>query len=434
MTKPMRVLVFPAGSEIAAEVHSALRWLKDVELFGAASMADHSEALFRHLVTDLPYLGQAGLIERLNSVIDQWQIDYIWPARDDVQLFLAQHADELGCELVSAPLPTVETLRSKRATYEALSDESFVPHTFRDPHESDLPLFAKPSVGEGSKGATLVEDLAAAREFAANDSYVLCEYLPGVAYTVDCLTGLDGELLCCSPRTRDRVKSGISVRSETVADEVVRARVSEIAKRINQRFDFVGAWFFQLKERADGSLVLMEASPRVPGTMGLTRNLGVNYPILTLYTMRGMRVSAKPLKAQGVVERAFISRYRLGVEYESVYIDYDDTLVVRGETNPLAMAFLYQCKNQGKRVHLLTRHDDEAFGALREDMARRGIAEGLFDTVMHLGRDDRKSSHVTEPNAIFIDDSFRERCDVADRCGVPTFDVSSIEALLDWRA
>lgn len=36
--------------------------------------------------------------------------------------------------------------------------------------------------------------------------------------------------------------------------------------------------------------------------------------------------------------------------------------------------------------------------------------------------------------AIFIDDSFAERREVAEACGIPTFDLSMLELLLDDRA
>ena len=434
MASKMRVLVFPAGSEIAAEVFDALRMQKDVELFGATSVRDHAEMLFRHLATGIPYLGDDGLIESLNEVIANWSIDFLWPARDDVQLFLTLHEADVACRVVTSPLETVEILRSKRLTYEALAGEDFIPHTFDNPTERDLPIFAKPSVGEGSKGAELVTELSRAREIAVSEQdFVLCEYLPGTAYTVDCFTGNNGKLLCCIPRTRDRVKAGISVRSEVIQDVMIRERVREIGERINARFEFRGVWFFQLKERSDGALILMEASPRVPGTMALTRVLGVNYPLLTLYLMRDVDIAVKWLDVPALLDKAFVSRFRLGLEYNTVYMDYDDTMTMGDTVNPLVMAFIYQCRNRGKRIVLLTRHDDEVLGELHEDMARRGIAETLFDRIVHLGLTESKSDFVTEQSSVFVDDSFSERVEIYRDCAIPVFGIDGIEALIDWR-
>jgi len=64
---------------------------------------------------------------------------------------------------------------------------------------------------------------------------------------------------------------------------------------------------------------------------------------------------------------------------------------------------------------------------------KRRIHRGLFSKIIHLDGGEGKDSYVSTKNSIFIDDSFAERVRVAERCGIPVFDVSNIEALLDWR-
>jgi len=56
---------------------------------------------------------------------------------------------------------------------------------------------------------------------------------------------------------------------------------------------------------------------------------------------------------------------------------------------------------------------------------------GVFDELIQIGRDDHKHSYVKHKDAIFIDDSFRERKMVHDNCGIPVFDCHMIEALLE---
>jgi hypothetical protein len=55
----------------------------------------------------------------------------------------------------------------------------------------------------------------------------------------------------------------------------------------------------------------------------------------------------------------------------------------------------------------------------------------LFDRVIHLKYGDEKSDYILQHNSIFIDDSYGERKKVHDRCGIPVFDVSMIECLLE---
>ncbi|MEK7317922.1 MAG: carbamoyl-phosphate synthase large subunit, partial [Pseudomonadota bacterium] len=59
MNKKLRVLVFPCGSENAAEIHQALRYSLHVELFGASSVDDHGRFRFERYVGGLPKISDA---------------------------------------------------------------------------------------------------------------------------------------------------------------------------------------------------------------------------------------------------------------------------------------------------------------------------------------------------------------------------------------
>lgn len=108
---------------------------------------------------------------------------------------------------------------------------------------------------------------------------LILDYLPGKEYTIDCFTDRHGVLRFVGPhRERARILNGISVNSFPVKDPVF----SNMAEVINKNLKLRGVWFFQVKEAKDGELGLMEIAPRVGGTMGLTRNMGVNLPLLTI--------------------------------------------------------------------------------------------------------------------------------------------------------
>ena len=202
---------------------------------------------------------------------------------------------------------------------------------------------------------------------ASGVEYALCQYLPGREVSVDCFTDRHGVLRFVSPRTRDRIKAGIAVRSHFLPED---RRINEIAKDLNSRFKFNGAWFFQLKEDSSGEYKLMEVSPRIAGTSGLTRNRGVNLPLLTLYNVWGYDVDIIDNGSQLLLDRAFISRFKSGLSYDNVYVDFDDSLIFRGKVNLGLIAFLYQAQNQGKKVYMLTKHR----GDIREELLRYNIA------------------------------------------------------------
>lgn len=425
--KKIKILVFPAGTEIAFEIHDALKNVKFIELYGATSVPCHANFVFKNCVEGVPFVDAPDLIEKLNKVIDRYGIDYVYPAHDSALLRLTEEQVELHAKVVTSPLETVRICRDKSKTYEYLAGAEYMPKVYGSADEvEDYPVFAKPAVGQGGQGAMpIVDRLSLERVLASGEPYVVCEYLPGKEYTVDCFTDRHGNLLYIGQRTRDRIRSGIAVRSHFVDTEV---SIFLIAEELNDMLDFNGAWFFQVKEDVNGEYKLMEVAPRIAGTMGLSRNVGVNLPLLTMYNHLGEDVEILMNDNRITLDRAFISRFKSNVEYDKVYVDLDDTIVVKGNINPLLMAFLYQARNKGKKVVLLTRHRWYVQDTLQE----LNIAPGLFDAIVCI-EGGSKADYVCG-RAILIDDSFSERKSVRKACGIPVFDVDMVESLLDWCA
>lgn len=427
MSEKQNILIFPAGTEIAFEIRDALQFSKFVRLFGATGPDCHADFVFSSCVSGLPYATDPAVIDALNEVIDEYYIDYVYPAHDSALLMLSENRGSLHCPVVASDRLTVEVCRDKNKTYEFLSGASYLPVSYKKPDEVEAyPVFIKPAVGQGSEGARVIKDRAHLEEALSEGiDYAICEYLPGEEYTVDCFTDRHGVLRFVNPRTRDRIRAGIAVRSHTLPFD---GRIQEIAEDINSKLSFNGAWFFQVKRNANGEYRLMEVAPRVAGTMGLSRNLGVNLPLLTLYNFWGYDVDILSNGNYELLDRAFISRFKTDIEYSNVYVDFDDTLTLDGKVNPLLMMFLYQAKNQGKRICLLTKHSEDIY----KDLKKYNIAESLFDEIVLLERTEDKAPHIL-PDSIFIDDSFAERKRVKDALGIPVFDLDMIESLLDWR-
>ena len=95
---------------------------------------------------------------------------------------------------------------------------------------------------------------------------------------------------------------------------------------------------------------------------------------------------------------------------------------MNNQVNPDVMKYMFQAKNAGKHLHILSRHE----GNIYEDLEELCISKNMFDDIIVL-------SAKEENDAIFIDDSFAERKKVYDEKGIPVFDVDMIEGLIDWR-
>lgn len=422
------ILIFPAGTEIAFEIVNALKYSKFVTLYGGTSTADHSELLYKNLITDIPFIGDQGFVSAINRVVDEYSIDYIYPAHDSVCLYLAEHRAEIKADVVCSELETVKICRSKLDTYKYFNDENFIPCVYDSIDAvADYPVFVKPSVGQGSVGAKKIDNIAQLElVLAENKDLIICEYLPGTEYSVDCFTDRFGELRVVKLRDRERIRAGISVRSMEIT---VDAQIKDIALKINSKLKFSGAWFFQVKKNSKGQYLLMEISPRIPGTMGLSRNMGINFPLLTLFDMWGYDIDIIDNGYDILVDRAFYSAYKIDYEFEHVYLDFDDTLTLNSKINPDVMRFIYQCINKGKKLHLISRHQ----GDLYEDMKKLHIPISLFDEIVIIDKTVDKANYIVEKKAIFIDDSFAERQKVKQEKNIPVFDVDMIESLIDYR-
>lgn len=422
------VLIFPCGSEIGLELHKSLQYSTHFHPVGGSSVPDHGEFAFGDYVGGLPFVDDPAFIERLNEVIEEHGIDFIFPAHDSVVMRLVREkaAGRLKCEVVGSPLETCAVCRSKRLSYERFQGIVPTPRIYENPEAipaSAYPVFLKPDAGQGSKGIFLAPDRSAVDFYTRRDpSLLLLEYLPGKEYTIDCFTSRKGGLIFAEGRERRRISNGISVRSQASSE----VRFRELAAKINQELTFRGAWFFQVKERCSGELVLMEIAPRIAGTMGLVRCMGVNLAILSLFDAMGGEVHVSGVQRGMVIDRALQNFYRHGIRYRHVYLDFDDLVVFEGKVNPAVMAFVYQCFNRDIQVHLITRHKGDLPLTLRKYRLDR-----TFTDIIWIRGNEDKHEYITEPDAIFIDDSFEERRRVSLARGIPTFDAHSLESLME---
>lgn len=421
------VLVFPCGSEIGLEIYRSLEFSTHFNVIGGSSVDDHGMYVYRQYIGGLPNVDDPDFTERINALVDEYNIDFIFPAHDSVVLTLAreQAAGNLRCQVVTSPVETCEIARSKLRTYEVFEGVIPTPKVFERTQlqNTDLPVFLKPDVGQGSKGTYLAKSMDEVEFYLSKDSSLLIlENLPGKEYTIDCFTDRAGKLLFCEGRNRARISGGISVKSTTVED----SRFLELAQKINKTLTFRGMWFFQVKESHEGEFVLMEIAPRIAGTMGLVRCKGVNLALLSLFDAMEYDIDIFENEYEMTIDRALENRYSHNIHYNHVYLDFDDLVIFESKVNPMVMAFVFQCLNKGVKIHLLTKHKED----LEHTLLKHKLA-GIFDEIIWIRDESEKHVHIKEKDAIFVDDSFAERKMIHEMHGIPVFDAHAIESLME---
>ncbi len=426
MPSPRRILVFPCGSEIGLEIHRSLRYSTHFELLGASSVDDHGRFVFENYIANLPFHNTSDFGERIAQVVREHRIDAIYPAMDAVAETLQHLAPTLGCIVIGSDARATALCASKSATHELLQGRLPLAERYDGPDAARYPVFIKPDRGYGSRNSQCCdtrEATIAHLERHSSQPMLLLEYLPGREWTVDCFSDRHGVLRFHAARQRSRISNGISVRTTPSGD--FAQNFSEWARTIHDALRPQGAWFFQAKEDRLGQPRLLEVAARLGGSSGLFRCQGVNFAMLSAFDAFGQDVQLAP-NAYGIeLDRALDSRYRLDIAYGHVFVDLDDCLLVRGRVNHQLAGFLYKAVGEGKGITLLTRHAGDPLNTLREHR----IGE-LFDRIVHLKASERKSAYIDRRDAIFIDDSFAERLDVAQQTGIPVFAPDMVDALI----
>lgn len=420
----IKVLIFPAGEINSIELHDALSTCVNIELYGASSINRHGEYVFKNYIPDVPMINSPEFFENFNKILKEKQIDVIFPTHDTVAEFFAENSDKINAKLIAADKFTAEICRDKKKTFELFKNEFFCPQTFDK--ISIFPVFIKPRKGQGAVGTKLIQSENDIPQDINLNDYVICEYLPGEEYTVDCLTDKNGILKAVLPRSRKRLMAGVCTAGQ---NEILTDEIKSIAENINKKLSFKGLWFFQIKKDNKGKFKLMEISARCAGTMCLARALGVNLPLLSVYIAAGFDIDVFKNPYNVMIDRTLITRYKINYDYDTVYFDFDDTLIINNKVHLPAIRFLYQCKNLNKKIILITKHKDD----LNKTLENFCISKGLFNKIIHLKPDEDKINFIKPEKAIFVDNAFIERKAVHENYNIPVFDVDAIEILLDWR-
>lgn len=428
MIKKRNVLIFPAGSEIGLEIFHSLKYSHHVEVFGASGRNDHASFLYdeaRYVEDEYLYVGREDFIDRFNGLLSRLGIEFVFPTHDTIANFLAENQGRLVATVVTSSAETNRIARFKRDTYRHFAAHDFCLVVHSAPFDAlEFPVFLKPNDGQGGKGTFLAEDAAELDFYLSRyPDLLVTEFLPGEELSVDCFTDFNGNLVFVGPRTRERVQMGISFRSTAIEPD---EEIMGIARAINNAVKLNGAWFFQIKRDRFRRYKLLEFAPRQSSTMGLYRHSGVNFALLSFFNAQQIPVQILCNEYRLQLDRCLYNRYRADFSYKRVYVDFDETLIADGKVHERVMAFLYQCRNGGIELVLLTKHRH----VLDETLGRHGIARRLFTEIFQLTDSQEKWRYINPQGAIFIDNYWADRRDVKEKLGIPVFDVDAVECLL----
>jgi hypothetical protein len=177
----------------------------------------------------------------------------------------------------------------------------------------------------------------------------------------------------------------------------------------------------------------LEIAPRISGASALHRNMGANFPLISIYEHFGMSIDSikcnnYELSCYKCVENRFISN----ISYNYAYIDLDDTIIIKNKVNTKLIQLLYHMKNMNKNIILLSRNKSPI-----KLLDKYLISEKLFNKIIIVNTNIntnikvKKSKYIEHIDAVFIDDSYEERNDVTTTLNIPVFNCDMVNVLFD---
>ncbi len=274
------VLRSAAGSPVAPFVIRALHEIPDVRV--VAVDIDPLSCGFpladaHHVV---PRVSEPQFLERMLDVCRKEGVDLLFPDLDEELPLLARARasfEAIRTRVLVSDLDSIETCLDKHATFRFLRElgvptpETRLASELRGEPGWAWPRIVKPRSGRGSRGVYRVEDADQMAFFLRYvENALLQEFVPGVEYSVDTLSDLEGRFLYAAVRERIATDSGISIKGRAVR----HAGIEELARRIVEELGLVGPACLQCIEVAPGEVRFIEINPRIAGSAVLSMRAG----------------------------------------------------------------------------------------------------------------------------------------------------------------
>lgn len=419
-----RVLVLNCGTLASTDINMALRYNDEFEIWGASTNKNHGIYVYKNYIDDIPNISNPDFIKILNKKIEEYNFKFILAPHEDLALFLQENKEKINACIVCSNYETSLICRYKSKTYEKMKNYDFIPKVYKKEEVKTYPVFCKKDTDQGARHAYKIENKNEL-EMYTKDDMIICEYLPGEEVTIDCFTDKNRKLLFCNPRAADRILAGIDVHARRIA---LTDEIKYIAESLNKEIEFRGYWFFQIKKAVDGKYKLLEISTRLPGSFSLSRCLDVNLPLMALKDFDGQDVELTFNNIEIEADKQFFGKYKLGIEYNSVFIDFETCFEIMDNIDAFFMMYLYQCLNKNIEIDLITQNKEK----MEKYLIKNKIDRNIFKNIFEISRE--KIKDVLTEKSIFLsnDDNLKNilRKEIKEYC----FSNNIIEALIDWRA
>ena len=342
MEKLLTILITAAGNVFMPGTTACLKHNgeREIRLIGADMNDDSTMRSMVDACYPVPRGDDPGYVEALLAICKKEQVDILMPIMSVELVALAENRQrfaEIGTRVAVSPLEGLRIASDKLALLNFQREQGLrCPEFYRVRTVAELreaarklgypekKVCVKATDGSGSRGFRILdghltrfdaffhekpssstvglEELAEIlSERESFPELLAMEYLPGKEYTVDLLAD-HGKVLvnCC--RESLRMENSIMLDSLVVHNPDVEA----LCAGVTQALGLDGNIGFDVRERADGTAMIMECNPRMTAGIPVFNHAGVNLPWLCVKKLLGEKLPPVEIQYGTVVRRRWM--------------------------------------------------------------------------------------------------------------------------------
>ena len=275
----------------------------------------------------------------LLDICKKEHVDVVIPIMSVELEALAKHADKFkaaGVALSVSDLDSLKIANNKLALFEYMAENGIPCPKFRPVNSVEdvdpaieyigVPVVFKANEGSGSRGMRIIDPSKSRFDILFHEkptsAYVTLqdfketlqegdmppmmamEYLPGDEYTVDMVCE-NGKVLY------NMCRRGLNVQTSIILDGVVedKPEITNLCAMVAEKLKLTGNIGFDVKERADGTPVIMECNPRATAGVSEFTASGVNLLYLNIKRCLGEPLPEVTPKYGVIMKRRYQEMY-----------------------------------------------------------------------------------------------------------------------------
>lgn len=284
------ILLTSAGGLVGTYLIKHLKATRDCRIVAADTSKLTPAAENADVFYLVPRVSEDGFLQRINEIIRSEGCNVVIPVASHDVSFFSGHMDDLpdGMRLMIIERELNDVLSDKQRCYAYLKSLEIQTPRMIEPEHPVFPCIIKPKCSSGTKNTVILHNRKDLDYYCScMEDYMVCEFLRGDEFTVDCLFDWDGHAVGYNIRKREKTVSGGAVISVNVREESVDA----VIRKLEGTGKIRGPVNFQYKLNADGQPVVFDFNTRLPsGGLPLTVRSGFDIPNLLIDLLLGKSV------------------------------------------------------------------------------------------------------------------------------------------------